>query len=313
MVARLAIGLVALLLALPAGASRVVHVQRSPIGTTITMALDHAPFPAPGHSWKDNTVIVFVPWYFRAPLRRRLDIVVFFHGHGHTAAAAMTGQQLREQVVDSKQNVVLVIPQGPVRARSSAGGKLDKPGGLRRLLEDVRRTLQSRKVTRSLGRRGIPRGARVGRVALAAHSGGFAVVARSLEHGGVEVSEVYLFDALYGHLGAYRDWVTGRRTRKLVSFFARGRPAANNRTLMGMVRKAKVPVLLEEHEGKLSRRQLVRGRAIFIGAGVDHGSVPFRHNGLRDCLYASGFKRHLRSRWFKNSRQPRKIDKRSKP
>ena len=45
--------------------------------------------------------------------------------------------------------------------------------------------------------------------------------------------------------------------------------------------------------------------------GSEHGQVTFRHNALRDCLFASGLKRHLDSEWFERKNQPRRIEQRA--
>ncbi len=49
----------------------------------------------------------------------------------------MTAHALREQLVDSRQNAVLVVPQLAVLAADSACGRLESAGGLARLLADA--------------------------------------------------------------------------------------------------------------------------------------------------------------------------------
>ena len=91
--------------------SRVTDVYKGVRGTTITMELANAPFPAPGAAYRDPTVIVFVPRFFRAD--GAVQTVVHFHGYKNTADAAIKKHQLREQLYDGKQNAVLVVPQLP--------------------------------------------------------------------------------------------------------------------------------------------------------------------------------------------------------
>src|SRR5262249_7822396 len=69
--------------------SKVRSVSSAPMGVTLELALDHAPFPCKGTPYTDPTVIVFVPSHYRAPSGKRLDAVVHFHGHNSTAPATI--------------------------------------------------------------------------------------------------------------------------------------------------------------------------------------------------------------------------------
>ena len=297
--------------------ARVQRISRGKRGTTIYLRLQNGPFPAPGKRFQDNTTIVFVPHHYRVMDDYTMDLLVHFHGHNTTAARAMEQQQLREQFHDSKQNAVLVMPQGPTNAASSSGGKLERRGGLARFLAEVRKTLQLREVARKLGRAHIPRRARVGKLCLSAHSGGYHVVARCLKHGGFNVNEVYLFDALYGDVRTFRDWVLerkdnkGDKRHKLVSFYnSHSRVRLGNMRLLKQFEQARIPILHEAREGTLPREKFTKGRVIFINTRVAHNSLTHRHNNLRDCLFASCFIRRLSSQWFHRKRRARKIDKR---
>ncbi len=79
---------------------------------------------------------------------------------------------------------------------------------------------------------------------------------------------------------------------------------------MNKLKEAGIEVFHEKTEGQLSRSQLSSGRAIFIRTRLGHGKVTSAHNALRDCLFASAFKRRLHSNWFRNSKKNRKLDKR---
>lgn len=293
------------------------HVETADNGVTLTFGLDHAPFPCAGRSYTDNTVVVFVPATYRVPRERRVDVVLHFHGHHNTTANAMRTMQLREQLVDSKQNAILVLPQGPVNAADSSGGKLSAPGGLLRFLSEVRRELQSEAVGRALGRSAIPKAARVGNLILSAHSGGYLVAGHCVERGGFDVREVYLFDALYGEREAFHDWVVARKDagsserHKLISYYTRdGGTLEENRALMASLKRAGVHVLHEEVEGTLTREQLVRGTAIFIRTAEQHGTATWKGNALRDCLFASCLRRFQQTDWFDDHTRPRTLERR---
>ena len=299
-----------------ATASRLRSTTRDERGVTLFLELDHAPFPSGGAGYRDNTVIVFVPHHVRIAPGERVSAVVHFHGHNSMAERAMQAHELREQLFDSKQNAILVVPQGPVMSPDSSCGKLDAPGGLSRMLTDVLTTLQSQEAVSALGASAIRAGARIGTVCLSAHSGGYHAAACCVRVGGVEINEVYLFDALYADADAFRDWVVsgkGRSIRsrhKLVSYYGVGTTEAQSLELLAALQKAGVSCAYERVEGTLSRQEITREEAIFIRTGLPHGAITHELNALRDCLYASGLTRRLRTAWFDAKGGARRLEKR---
>jgi hypothetical protein len=295
----------------PKAGSRIRNVSKSPHGTTLYLELEHAPFT------RDRTVIVFVPSHFRFSPNERLCSVVHFHGINSSAEEAMTGNQLREQFFDSRQNAILVVPQGLKHSSDVSFGALEQPGGLARMLGDMTRQLTSHEAARELGAAKIAHAAHRGITCLSTHSGGYHGVAACLQHGDVEIAEVYLFDALYADTQAFRDWVVAGKTRKLrhrhklVSYFpSSGTTATQNRLLKEQLEKAGIKCAFESVEGTLSRRELSHEQAVFVQTALSHGQVTWESNALRDCLFASILPRRVKSTWFKSSKTNRKIDER---
>lgn len=309
------LGLFAPSLAQAKSTSRVVDVSKGARGTTITLEIDNAPFPAPGAGYRDSTVMLFIPRFFRAD--GGVQTVVHFHGYKTTAASAMERHQLREQLFDSKQNAVLVVPQLAFKAADISAGKLQKPGGFGRMLRDTLQTAASsaqvRKVT---GDASLPTRPRVGTVCVSAHSGGYHAASNALKHGGVDVSEAWLFDALYADVEVFKSWVLARRSKalnrrhKIVSYYTAGVTERNTRTLFAALEKQGVSSALETVEGTLSRQDITRAQAVAIKTRSNHGAVAAQYNGLRDCLFASTLQRSIRANWFDSKKGARKLDER---
>ena len=302
-----------------ASRNKVKDVRVDHRGVTLTLALDASPFPAPGAPYTDPTTLVFVPRHYRLPRSGAIDMVVHFHGHNTNAARAMRAHELREQLFDSKQNAILVVPQGPVLAADSSGGKLDAPGGLQRLLDEVVQASGSGRARAALPDAGLGACRSIGMTCLSAHSGGYKVTASCLRQGGVEVSEVYLFDALYGEVDTFRDWVAatkdleGRDRHKLVCHYAGGQVREQSLALLAALEAKGVECLHETRPGQLSRSQLTSARAAFLASPLSHVGVTHETNALRDCLFASGLHRRLGSSWFEDKDGPRRIEPRRAP
>jgi hypothetical protein len=296
--------------------SRVARVAVEPRGVTLFLELDHAPFPAPGSPYRDPTVIVFVPRHHRPAPGGAVSFVVHFHGHNSTAERAMVAHQLREQLFDSKQNAILVVPELATMAPDSAAGKLEAPGALARLLEDVLRTLDQRDARLALGQAAPAADASAGRVCVSAHSGGYHAAACAIRSGGANVHEVWLFDALYADIDVFREWVVSGSGKpmgarhKLVSYFTAGTTELNTRRLFAELEQAGVACAHEDVEGTLSREALTRAEAVSIRTQLTHGTVTSELNSLRDCLYASALRRRLRTSWFDTKQGARPLERR---
>ena len=270
----------------------------------------------PGGRYRDDTVVVFVPAHYRFRRRRGSGGARPFARAQHHRRARDRRAQLREQLAESKQNAVLVVPQLAVSTADSSCGKLESPGGLVRLLDEAVATA-AREGRSTLGDTAYPVRAPLGTVCVSAHSGGYHAAACALRVGGVDVRETYLFDALYAEADAFRDWVVARhgeplhRRHKLVSYFTVGAATeANDRLLRAELERAGVNCAEELQEGELSRHDLSHAEAVFVRSGEWHSNVTWETNALRDCLYASALPRHLGSTWFARKNGARPIERR---
>jgi len=255
-------------------------------GTTFTLKARNAPYPCAGGAYSDATVLVFVPTHYRLPGSRKVDMVLHFHGHLTSVTRAMSGHRLREQLRRSRQNALLVVPQGPTMATDGDFGKLMKDAGVARLLAELVITLGGPVTSKMLGNASLARALGVGRVVVSAHSGGYKAAAATARRGGVDLREIYLFDALYGEMQAFSDHVS-KQDGKLVSYSVGGKPRQNSAKLAASLEALGVDVLREDGDHRLTRQELVRGRAVFLWGKGSHSGATFEERALQDCLLAS--------------------------
>lgn len=297
----------------PAQSRRVVGAVSDAFGTTLQLALDHAPF-ARGGAYQDPTVMVFVPRTAR--FGGDVPFVVHFHGHRTTAERAMTKHRLREQLAESKQDAVLVVPQCAVMAADSSVGALERPGSFAPLLREVLAVLSARAVADQLGAAAPRARAGVGRLYVSAHSGGYHGAACAVRDPSVHVNEVWLFDALYAEASVFRDWVVSgrgkpqRERHKLISYSTGGTTESQTSWLFAELDRAGVKCAEERVEGTLSRADITLAEAVSVRTARTHGDVTFEWNAMRDCLYASALPRHLRTSWFDAKTGARPIERR---
>jgi hypothetical protein len=167
-------------------------------------------------TYSDRRVLLHIPRGF--DVRRPAFLVVFFHGHGATLADDVYArQQVPAQISVSGINAVLVAPQLASNAADSSAGKLWEPGAFAHFLDEAAEHLAHL--------HGDPRSVRVfGNipVVIVAYSGGYLPAAWSIHHGGLahRLRGVVLFDALYGELDIFTEWITKARSGFFVSTYS---------------------------------------------------------------------------------------------
>jgi len=266
-------------------------------GEWILIHLATAPFPHPkraaGHEYKDrlyptqehysdNTVAIFVPKGFQE--RGAVDFVIYFHGWKANVANVLARHKLIEQLVESRRNAVLVVPQGPLNAPDSFGGKLEDPNGFKRFMDDVAATLRQKVV--------LPHeDFAVGQIVLSGHSGGYQVISAILDHGGMteHVRGVWLFDALYAQTDRFLAWIDRKQGRFIDIYTDRGGTKAETEKLMATL-KQRGTVFFAAEERETKPTDLQTNKLIFLHTDLTHNEVIQTRQEFRDYLETSCFR-----------------------
>ena len=247
------------------------HWRHNVWGWQILRPFPAAPYPDPsraqGHiyegklfgpsHYQDSGVGIFIPDGYH-PSKRGINFIVHYHGWNNHVSRVLPDYQLPQQVEESRVQAVLVVPQGPEDAPDSDDGKITHdPGDFARLLHEVARFLvQSGKAPT----------ARIGRIAISTHSGGYRAASESLKIGGLtgHVTDVFLFDSAYGDLDGFTNWVGAGHGRRLVSV-STDDTAGGDLSMMATLRDAgkSFRVLSEE---EISAEHLKPRGALFLYA-----------------------------------------------
>jgi hypothetical protein len=257
--------------------------QKTPEGEFILRPFSNAPYPhksrengfkgskttfGPEH-YTDSTVGIVIPTGYKPG--DSVDYIVHFHGHMQHVSNVIPKYKLPQQLLESKVNAILLIPQGPKDAADSGGGKLElDPGGFARFIEEV---------TDYLKAEGKIKTSSIGKIVLTAHSGGYKVTAAILHQGGLpkHITDVVLLDSSYGSLEWFADWCKADPSHRLFSLFT-DHLADENKEIMGLLDKAGVKYRTLD-EGKLSEDQLSARGPIFVHTKGPHDQVPVDYFG----------------------------------
>jgi hypothetical protein len=187
-------------------------------------------FPRHPH-YDDSTALVIIPRGYHL-VRGGNDLIVHFHGWWNEVDSVMKAFGLVEQLIASRKNAILVLAQGPFRAPDSRGGKMEDDNGLRRFVEEILQILTTENKISA---------AKIGRLILSAHSGGYRPAAFAVEKGGLakNIRELFLFDAFYGQYEKFIPWLRQNRKNHLRSIYTE-HLADEHRDFMAMLQKEKL-------------------------------------------------------------------------
>jgi hypothetical protein len=219
--------------------------------------------PMAGH-YDDSSVLLIIPRHLKAD--QKIDLVCWFHGWHNNIDAAVAFYGLTRQFVASERNAILVLPETAKNAADSYGGKLQQKGMFKGLVEDVMNELKDKGI--------VPRNATPGNIVLAGHSGGYGVIAHILENGEMPVNEIFLFDALYGRLPVFMDWIQHDKQHHFIHWFTNhgGGTDEMSDTLMRQLRDLRQDYLLTE-EDILKPPMIRSNRILFVHSPREHNVI----------------------------------------
>src|SRR4051794_9811339 len=254
--------------AAPSNSQPAFDWEKSEPGETAFVPMKSAPYPHPSRDkgfkygkaiiprephYTDSTVALFVPHGYRRA--SKVNVLVYLHGWSNNVRKAIAEYKLREQIVGSGQNIILVFPEGPRDATDSGCGKLEDKDGLKHIVEESLAMLHAAgKIDHE----------KIGHVLIAGHSGAYKGLACCADHGGLdaELTGVCLLDSSYGNLDMFVNWVQQHPEGQFFSIFT-DHLAAQNVYLLTHMEKAGSHCALKI-DSDATDQLLSHSRALFL-------------------------------------------------
>lgn len=264
------------------------------LGRLVRTNLASAPFPDPAREhgytyhgkfysakdhYSDNTVLFFIPRNFRET--DSVDFVVHFHGWNHVADGTLDEYKLPEQFAKSGKNAVLIVPQGPLNAPDSFGGKLESTNAFHAFMEEALSALKASGAIANAN-------ATFGRIILSGHSGGYHVMSAILHNGDLaqNIKEVWLFDALYGGTENFVGWQKAQDGRLLNIYTDHGGTRQETEKLMSSLKTANVGFFKSE-DLEANAEALQTNKIVFLHSALPHNDVVAKRRTFEEFLRTS--------------------------
>jgi len=214
--------------------------------------------------YDDPTVGFLIPQNYKQ--NNKINFIVHFHGHGNNVKNAIKKYKMAEQINESGKNLIMVCPQGPKDTRDSGCGKLEEISGFQRFIDESLDFLKKE------GK--VPQKAKIGKIILSGHSGAYYVISKILAHGGYsnEIKEVYLFDATYGELDTFANWVADSKKHRLFSIFT-DHLVENNIILMSKLQDNRIFKFKIVADSELNDEILEEYKIVFSYTKLGHDNV----------------------------------------
>jgi hypothetical protein len=222
--------------------------------------------------YSDSNVLIIAPENLHAD--QKVDLIFWFHGWHNNIDSAAAYYQLTRQWMASGINALLVLPEAAKDAADSYGGKLEKPGVFRALVDDVLKELKNKKM--------IGAHCASGHILLGGHSGGGEVISYIVENGQIEINEVVLFDALYDGTEKFMVWIkadTAHRFIHLYTDYGYG-PKEESQRMITMLKQEQIP-FLETEESVLSSREIQNNKLVFVHSLRQHNDIIFNPDNFK--------------------------------
>jgi hypothetical protein len=230
--------------------------------------------------YNDSTVLIFIPSDFKPS--KKIDFVVHFHGWRNTVDSVVAQYNLIQQFSASKKNAILIIPQGPKNSPDSFGGKLEEKDGFKKFMSEIAKNLVDKNILPEFD---------IGNIILSGHSGAFRVISFIIQKGGLtkNISEVFLFDALYAQTEKYAYWIDHYEGKMINIYTNDGGTKAETEGLINDLQDWGFEFLSKE-EKDINSQDLKKNRLIFIHSELEHNQVLYKNDNFLNYLSASCLK-----------------------
>lgn len=234
-------------------------------------------YPSSDSKFNDNSCLVYVPKHFDK--NKIWHFMLWFHGWNNNIQSTIEQFKLREQIILSGANVILIMPEGVKNGNDSYCGNWEQANYFNYFMEDVKLKLKSEKIVDNITANN--------QLIISGHSGASRALVRVMDFSSTTIKSILMFDAIYSHESNIIKCFKKFPSCKLINLHtAREACTTSTKNLIQLLQKEKINYLQKQDTG-VTDAELKSNRILCLSSNLSHNDVPVSYNYLSRFLKAS--------------------------
>lgn len=234
-------------------------------------------YPSSDSKFNDNSCLVYVPKHFNK--NKQWHFMLWFHGWNNNIQSTIEQFKLREQIILSGANVILIMPEGVKNGNDSYCGNWEQANNFNYFMEDVKLKLKSEKIVDNI--------TASNQLIISGHSGASRALVMVMNYSSTTIKSILMFDAIYSHENSISNCLKKFTSCKLINLHTSREACANStKTLIKLLQKDKINYL-EKQDTNVTDDELKQNRIVCLSSNLSHNDVPVSYNYLSRFLKAS--------------------------
>lgn len=236
----------------------------------------NAKFSSSDSKFNDNSCLVYVPKHFNK--NKPWHFFLWFHGSTNNIQSTIEQFKLREQLILSGVNSIIIMPEAAKNAPESYAGNWEQANNFNYFMEDVKLKLKSEKIVDNVTAEN--------QIIIAGHSGAARVLVRVMDYSSISIRGILLFDAIYGNETNIIACLKKHNNCKLINLYSQREACLrSSKKLLELLQNENINCLLKQ-DTDFKDGDAKNNRIICLNSNLSHNDIPVSNNYLSRYLKA---------------------------
>lgn len=236
----------------------------------------NAKYPNTDSRFNDNSCLIYVPKHFDK--KKAWHFFFWFHGSTNNIQSTIEQFKLREQLILSQVNAIIVMPEAAKNAPESYAGNWEQANNFNYFMEELKLKVKSEKIVDNV--------TQDNQLIIAGHSSAARALVRLMDFSSTTIRGVLLFDAIYGNEQNIVNCLKRFTNCKLINLYSQREGCLrSSKKLMELFGKEKMN-FISKQDTDISDEELKANRIFCLSSNLSHNDIPVSFNYLSRFLKA---------------------------
>jgi len=236
----------------------------------------NAKYSSNDSKFNDNSCLVYVPKHFNK--NKTWHFFLWFHGSTNNIQITIEQFKLREQLILSGVNAIIIMPEAAKNALESYAGNWEQANNFNYFMEDVKLKLKSEKIVDNVTAEN--------QLIIAGHSGASRVLVKVMDYSSTTIKGILLFDAIYGGETNIINCIKKFPSCKLINLYSQREACLrSSNKLMELLQKENINYFSKQ-DTDFKDGEIKSNRIICLNSNLSHNDIPVSNNYLSRFLKA---------------------------